>query len=683
MTALPDGSGTAARITAFCDITSACKSLLVTTVTLAGAVSGTFAASLPTSQFLTAPGAITAVWANTGEDKVAQDELRTKTGNRPVLNRSWDGRTVRLFGAKNEVVAFNLVLEAGSGAAAKQVSLQFDRLTGPNGFSIRSLPVADKQGVFDWTQRDIELFYVKYLKIKGLSMLSYGTYDEEHIPERFRLPQAADGSYIGGWTDRPDHDKYYPDIAVPMETAPAFTIGGKTNQSIWVDVYIPADAPAGSFTGEVLIKAGSAVTYRVPVQLTVRNFALPDMPASKTMLATSFHDIAERYTGTPYPSANSQQDQLAKLVMDRQTLLAHRHKISLIDDNSGASAWMNDRPRPEWEPRLSGSLFTAANGYRGPGAGIGNDVFSIGTYGQWQDWWGTPTAAGLWSHTNGWESWFAANSPSTERFLYLVDESEDYAQTETWAGWMRSNPGPGANLKSFATGDLLKISAFVPSLAISASWIAVGQNALWQNAINIAHAAGKQVYLYNGQRPASGSFATEDDGIALRELAWGQYKKKIDRWFFWEATYYNDYQSGRGQTNVFANAQTFGGTTTFDASLGMTGWNASNGDGVLFYPGIDKKFPKESLGLQGPIASLRLKHWRRGIQDADYLTMAAKINPAAVAALVQKMVPKVLWENDVSDPDDPTWVIAPISWSTNPDDWEAARQQLADIIEGG
>ena len=63
--------------------------------------------------------------------------------------------------------------------------------------------------------------------------------------------------------------------------------------------------------------------------------------------------------------------------------------------------------------------------------------------------------------------------------------------------------------------------------------------------------------------------------------------------------------------------------------------------------------------------------------------MAAKINPAAVAALVQKMVPKVLWENDVSDPDDPTWVIAPISWSTNPDDWEAARQQLADIIEGG
>ncbi len=62
--------------------------------------------------------------------------------------------------------------------------------------------------------------------------------------------------------------------------------------------------------------------------------------------------------------------------------------------------------------------------------------------------------------------------------------------------------------------------------------------------------------------------------------------------------------------------------------------------------------------------------------------MAAKVNPQAVAALVQKMVPKVLWENDVADPADPTWVLAPISWSTDPDDWESARRKLARIIEG-
>jgi hypothetical protein len=188
--------------------------------------------------------------------------------------------------------------------------------------------------------------------------------------------------------------------------------------------------------------------------------------------------------------------------------------------------------------------------------------------------------------------------------------------------------------------------------------------------------------MYNGMRPASGSFATEDEGVAIREVAWGQYKKKIDRWFFWNATYYNDYQGGRGDTNLFKTAQTFGGAATRDANLGMSGWNASNGDGVLFYPGTDAIFSAESLGMAGPIASLRLKFWRRGIQDVDYLTLAARINPAAVDAIVKSMVPKVLWEVGVDDPSDPTWALTPISWSIDPDKWEAARRQLAGIIAG-
>jgi hypothetical protein len=639
------------------------------------------AAPLPPSAFLTAPGPITAVWANTGEDKVTQEELRTATGRGPVLNRSWDGRTVRVFGARNEMIAFNLVLEAGSTTAASQVSVQFNQLTGPNGFLIKSTPT-NKAGVFNWTQRDIELFHVSYLKIRGLSAMSYEIYDERHIPQRLRRPKAADGSYIGGWAQRPDHDKFYPEIAVPMEAVPTFTIGPKKNQSVWADIYIPKNAPAGIFTGQVVVKIAGVVKYRVPVQLWVRNFTLPDMPSAKTMVATTYKDVAERYTGIPYPGANTSQDMLTKLVMNRQMQLAHRHKVSLIDNNDGASAWTFNQPRPEWRPRLSGALFTAANGYRGPGTGVGNNVFSIGTYAEWQKWWGTPTAATLQSRTNAWESWFAANFPTTERFLYLAEETDDYATIEKWAGWVKNGTGAGANLKTFATINLINATESIPSLGISGSWFQVGPTAKWENTLNAAHAAGKQAILYNGQRPAGGSFATEDDGVSLRELAWGQYKKKIDRWFFWLATYYNDFQGGRGHTNVFVEAQTFGGPPTFDSNRGMTSWNYSNGDGVLFYPGIDSQFPAQSRGLQGPIASLRLKHWRRGIQDVDYITMAARVNPSATEALVQKMVPKVLWELGISDPNDPTWVLAPPSWNTNPDSWEAARLQLAAIIEG-
>src|SRR5262249_37705912 len=159
------------------------------------------------------------------------------------------------------------------------------------------------------------------------------------------------------------------------------------------------------------------------------------------------------------------------------------------------------------------------------------------------------------------------------------------------------------------------------------TWFDVGDTSTWQNAANAQAAAGKEFFMYNGRRPSQGSFATEDDGVALRELAWAQYKKGINRWFFWESCYYNDTQSGRGQNDLFHSAQTFGGYTSTDAVTGRTGWNYSNGDGVLFYPGTDTVFPADSYNIKGPIASLRLKHWRRGIQDVDYINLARAIDP--------------------------------------------------------
>lgn len=67
----------------------------------------------------------------------------------------------------------------------------------------------------------------------------------------------------------------------------------------------------------------------------------------------------------------------------------------------------------------------------------------------------------------------------------------------------------------------------------------------------------------------------------------------------------------------------------------------------------------------------------------DYLTMAAAVDPAAVEQIVARRLPKTLWEYGVDEPTDPTYVCTDISWSIDPDDWEAARRQLADIIESG
>jgi hypothetical protein len=79
----------------------------------------------------------------------------------------------------------------------------------------------------------------------------------------------------------------------------------------------------------------------------------------------------------------------------------------------------------------------------------------------------------------------------------------------------------------------------------------------------VAAEPARELFAYGGTRPGEGSFATEDDGTSLRELPWWKYKKQVDRWFIWESTYYNDYQNGRGNTNVFTTAQTFGYAPTF------------------------------------------------------------------------------------------------------------------------
>ena len=84
--------------------------------------------------------AVTGIWANNGEDKVTQDETRSKAASSRVVNSAWDGRNIRVFGARNEVVAFNLVLEAGSDKPAAGLSVEFNRLTGPDDFSIGSEP---------------------------------------------------------------------------------------------------------------------------------------------------------------------------------------------------------------------------------------------------------------------------------------------------------------------------------------------------------------------------------------------------------------------------------------------------------------------------------------------------------------------------------------------------------------
>jgi PKD repeat protein len=544
--------------------------------------------------------------------------------------------------------------------------------------------------------RNVELFYVRYLPIKGLSMNAYQTYDERHVPSAMRLPWTGQGFRVGGWADRPGHDRFFPEIAVPIERVRPFPIAPGRNQAVWIDIYIPKTAPAGIYDSEALIYESGVITHRLPLELEVWDFTLPDVPSAATMLYFSAANIDDRYLG-PTPS-----QQVSQQLRDRHFQMAHRHRIELIPDSVPVSA---GQPSAEWGPRLDGGLFTQANGYDGPGAGVGNRIYSINTYGRWgpsarENRPGVvPDQATSYQITDRWMTWFDEHAPTAEPFVYLIDEWPYPEEIEQWAQWIRNNPGPGGRLRSMATIGLPTAVRQAPTVDIPVSTFGVGIRSEWEAdaAAYTGSDPRRRLWLYNAHLPASGTFATEDDGTALRELSWGQWKKKIDRWFVWESTYYYDFQNlgtdPAAFRNVFREAMTFGRRMQFDAgNTGETGFNPdrsgkdypyNNGDGVLFYPGTDRRYSSDSYGLLGPIASLRLKYWRRGIQDVDYLTLASLVDPAAVEDLVagtDGIVKTVLWEYDAADYNDPSWVRTAISWPSQADAWESRRRRLAAII---
>jgi hypothetical protein len=207
--------------------------------------------------------------------------------------------------------------------------------------------------------------------------LSYETYDERHIPQRLRRPWSGQGYGEGVWTNRPDHNRFYPEIAVPLELAAPFTIRATQNQSVWCDLYIPAAAPAGLYTGIVRVLKNDIAATNLPVELRVRKFTLPDRPSAKTMVFLGYRDINKRYLNDPWPADGTSNSALSRLIRDRHFVLAHRHKVSLIDANEGAEEWSRDATRDDWRPRLDGSLFSTAQGYAGPGENVGNLLIAM------------------------------------------------------------------------------------------------------------------------------------------------------------------------------------------------------------------------------------------------------------------------------------------------------------------
>ena len=148
-----------------------------------------------------------------------------------TANSVWDGRQVRLFGARGEYVSFQLCLENASRAPLAAIDVEARAMKGPAGATI---PPAD-----------IELFSVWYAKNRrGQWQPAYCVPIERGAT--LALPQSAN------------------------------RLPDQRNQMVYVDLYIPKDAKAGDYSGAIAVHAGQNAKIEIPVNLEVLNFSLPD-----------------------------------------------------------------------------------------------------------------------------------------------------------------------------------------------------------------------------------------------------------------------------------------------------------------------------------------------------------------------------------------------------------------------
>ncbi len=258
------------------------------------------------------------------------------TGDYQTKNAVWDAaaRSAKIYSGRNEYAAFQVIVE--SKTPLRGVKVRLDSLKGPGGKVIKG--------------RNIALFSVWYMNVikpsRGYEKtgLGPGWYADVLIPSRrgdagaikFNLPNPL--NHIGK---------------------------AQTNQTVWVDIFIPKDrklAPPGIYKGQVIVTAPRQQAKTVNVELKVWDFEVPD----------EIHCKGDIWNGS---LKKMEKNDPAKAL--RYYQMAHQHRF-----NPGVAGY---RPKmqikgskvifdwTEYDRTLSkyfdGSAFTAKYNYHGPGFG--------------------------------------------------------------------------------------------------------------------------------------------------------------------------------------------------------------------------------------------------------------------------------------------------------------------------
>lgn len=562
-------------------------------------------------------------------------------------NSAWDGKTIHLQGLYNEVLAFQVIVEAdSSGARAVEVSVD-PPVEVKSGKAIGTSPVLYGPGGF------IEVFSEHYIQVKNPTKPLWFYNTPASAPKRMTgwipdplIPPDAAKDRGGLPLDIP---KTSPELVHELHSIKTLPSAARQNQGFWIDIYLPVDRsyPSGLYRGSVRVFADGREVSVLPLEVTILPYSMPD--EFHTLVWVFNSDISPYFPGVP-------ESDLERMLKHE----AHRHRIDLVGGFKANTSRFSQENMAAYKPYLDGSAFTRNAGYYGPGQGEPEHLFPVGMYGAITHSVMT-TREKVWKEADLWVDWFEANAPKVRYFWYIVDEPGEglFPWIKERCDWVHSNPGPGKRLPVFTTTEYKpELDGYIDLWA--------GYHGVDLEKLPELKKQGKDHWFYNGARPHYGAEILEAEAVDFRMNAWVKYIYSVNVWFLWESTHWmHNTQGPRGQMHqrVFTDPITF---INWGDEFG-------NGAGVIFYPGRMPFYPEEDLGLNRILPSIELKSIRRGQQDYEIMWLAEqKAGRQKVLEIVKKVVPRALSEADPN---------GPVPWSERGDDYDRARAELLNLLK--
>ncbi len=409
---------------------------------------------------------------------------------------------------------------------------------------------------------------------------------------------APDGG-TGAFPDAlvPDVDETYGET----RNAFPFDVPAGESRAIWVDVFVPADAAPGEYSGSVHVTwSGGEAT--VPVALTVWPFTLPSTSTLRTAFGFGYSAIPNGH-GLPWGDAFSQ-------LRARYGAFALDHRISLagIDDGRG--------PDLGHFSSLYGASIDGAEATLLRGARM--------------------TAVQLEGAASTWAPFFRGRGWLDRVFDYTCDEPPVGCAWSQIAPRAVATHAADPGLRTLVTTTLAEAQShdLASSIDILApvinflddkpesgspgnrrpdydAWLAgSARREVWAYQSCMSHGCGGTSAYFTGWP----SYMIDASAVRNRAMQWLDFKYRLagELYFDTALAYSHD---------PWSNQWDFSG----------------NGDGTLFYPGTPARIGGSS---HVPVASLRLKMIREGMEDFEYLALLASLGGEADArAIVDGLFP--------------------------------------------